>query len=307
MVKKVLFGIMVASCVLVASLEEVSADPNCLAFGPEVSLEELESSLIKGIESKGCLYVTKLHRILEIYYDTPNLFLLNDNRFVRFQAREKLGRVKSISINQQERLVRKKRKYIMEAQMMDKGGVITSSPLHQYRSASSQIGKHPLLGMIARNMQVEAVSFLKENGIDTPLALKGMMHVSNTSLYIGIYGEDDKVLKGIMNFVSFYDTKTGDHILTRVLFDDGNEVINSLAENLAVEYGAESGLNEQGEVMSDYTLLYRQMSKMDWFFDYRMRYPSVFNLGRASLFFLCGLGIIGVLFGKRFFRNKDAV
>ncbi len=307
MIKKVLFGMLLALYILLSSHTETFAETNNFIFGPNVSLEELESTLLFEIKSKDYLYVTKMHRTLETYYDIPQLSLLSENRFIRYQAREKIGRIKKIAINHQERLIQKKSKYIMEAQMMAKDGTTVSSPLRQYKNASSQIGKHPLLGMIERDGQEAAIKFLKENGIDTPLALKGMMHVSNIDLFIGVYGNDDKRLMGIMNLVAFYNTKTGDHIMTRLLLEDGDERVGQLVEKIGHQFKAETGLTKDDEVICDYALLYNQMAKTDRFFSYRLRYPSVFNLGHASVLFIGGLGLIGIFFGKRFFQDKEVM
>ncbi len=301
--KSILVVIIIAICTFLGASQEARAKANCIVIGPETSLKELEEALSADSRFSEYLFVTEVQRTLEIYYDTPNLLLLNDNRFIRFQSREKLGQVKQISINHEEFTFRKKSKYSRDAQIMAKDGTLMVASLRQYRNASSQVGKHPLLGMIKRDDQEAALTFLKENGLPFPLALKGMMHVSNTDLYIGVYGKDDKKLRGVINLIASYDTESGDHIMTSCLFDDDITSINTMMKELEKQFGAQSGVNAQGEVITTYGLLYRQMAKADRFFDYRMRYPSVFNLGQASILFLCGLGLIGIMFGKRFFKQ----
>jgi len=301
--RSALFAILIAICSLLAVVESASAKAACTVFGPTTPLAELERALLKIIDSKELLYVTKLHRTLEIYYDTQKMTLLNEDRFIRFQAREKLGRVKSIAVNQQEKLIQKKSKFIMEAQIEAKDGTVMTAPLRQYQNASSHLGKHPLLGMIERDNQEEAVIFLQENGIAVPQALKAMLHVSSTDIYVGIYGKKDKILRGVINIISYYDTKTGDIVVTRCIFDDSIPLINEIAVELGEQFGGRSGLDSQGRIANEYTILYHQMAQDDPFFDYKIRYPSVFNLGQAGLYFLCGLGVIGLLFGKRFFQD----
>lgn len=105
--------------------------------------------------------------VLEIYYDMPNLELLNNNASLKYQAKGYLSKKK------------KKLKYTESVIYVSKSYQTHTFRVKHYNNVKSIEEKHPLLSLVKRKDRPLLIELLKQDGIIYPMKLKYVL--KNTS------------------------------------------------------------------------------------------------------------------------------
>jgi len=108
---------------------------------------------------------------LGIYFDTPDLYLLKNDKTLKYQAKKYLTKKN------------KKIKYIETIIYESKTQKKLTYDVKHYNSVKYIEEKHPLLALIKRDQRITFKNMLKKEGIEYPLKLKYILKVvdSNTS------------------------------------------------------------------------------------------------------------------------------
>jgi hypothetical protein len=103
------------------------------------------------------------NRLIEISFDTPKLYLLENNITLTYQARSYISK-KSKKIKYYEEILyqsKKQKKILFEVK--------------HYRKVKYQEEKHPLLSLIKREERHRFITILKQDGIKYPLKLRAIL------------------------------------------------------------------------------------------------------------------------------------
>jgi len=115
---------------------------------------------------------------LEIYFDTPNLFYLDHNASLKYQAVEYTTKK------------RNKIKYKEHVIYTYDGNKTTSFPVKHYNRVKFLEEKHPLLSLIKRSERDSFLSFIKSHGVTYPLKLKYILETNDVNkTYKELYKE----------------------------------------------------------------------------------------------------------------------
>ena len=131
---------------------------------------------------------------LEVYFDTPNLHLLENNALLKYKAVKYLSK-KRQKIKYNESII-----YISKAQKKH-----TFSVKH-YNNVKFVEEKHPLLALIKRKDRELFTTLLKNDGIKYPMKLKYIFEITKNS-------KDKLVIEN--NYKKLFDEKSnGDFLFT---------------------------------------------------------------------------------------------
>jgi len=219
-------------------------------------------------------------KILEIYFDVPELLYLKQNGYVRYKAVEYLSKKKK----------RVKYKENIEYSV-DNNSTYTFSVKH-YENVKSLEEKHPFLSLVKRKERHSFLDKLHSDGIKYPTRLKEIVQVSKLVHTFKLNSDADNPGSISVNKVqvSSYDSETEFIMLeidvknSQVFIDDLNNIL---------------GIKKQKTVDNEYLITFKQMEKNVGLFYWILRYPYLVNLLYAVGFGVFGLLIVFGLFGKR--------
>ncbi|MEA2100031.1 MAG: hypothetical protein U9P72_07870 [Campylobacterota bacterium] len=106
-------------------------------------------------------------KTLEIYFDTPELFLLKNNSSIKYQAVEYTSKKNKV----------KYRENIIYTYDTNK---TKTFPVKHYNSVKSIEEKHPLLALIKRKDREMFIKSLQDNGINYPMKLKYILKTTDS-------------------------------------------------------------------------------------------------------------------------------
>ncbi len=222
------------------------------------------------------------NKILEIYFDTPELLYLKQNGFIRFKALEYLTKKK------------KRVKYHKTVEYSYDNNTSFVYPVKHYNSVKSFEEKHQLLSLVKRKEREGFLNKLKSDGLKYPMRLKEIVKISKikhsfehnmTSTNVGKIAISQMRVSALESEIEFIMLE----IVTKnqAIVDDLKEIVGTKDANIKD---------------TEYALVFEQMKKNVDLFYWILRYPYLVNLLYALGFGALGLLIIFALFSS-FFRN----
>ena len=130
------------------------------------------------------LSLTLSAQTLNIYFDTPDLYLLKNDKTLKYQAKRYLTKKT------------KKPKYLESITYHSKTQKPTTFDVKHYNKVKTIEEKHPLLSLIKRDQRASFIALLKKEGLKYPLKLKYIFEASidsnNSSDYKTIFLQKTK-------------------------------------------------------------------------------------------------------------------
>lgn len=218
-------------------------------------------------------------KILEIYFDTPELLYLKQNGYVRFKAVEYLSKKK------------KKVKYHENIEYSSDKNTSSRCSVKHYKSVKTFEEKHPLLSLVKRKEREDFLNKLKSDGIKYPMRLKEIVEVSKISHTFELNINKMKIGSISINQMraSAFDSET--EFVMLGIISNNDTLIDEMKKVLKIK---DIKIKD-----TEYTLAFEQMEKNVGLFYWILRYPYLVNLLYAVGFSIFGLLIILVFFRKR--------
>jgi len=215
-------------------------------------------------------------KIVEIYFDVPELLYLKQNGYVRYKAVAYLSK-------------KKKRVKYKESidYSLDNHSSYTFSVKH-YKNIKTFEEKHPLLGLVKRKERQDFLDKLHNSGIKYPTRLKEIVRVSKLTHTFEINNSLETIHISKIE-ASAFDTKTGFILLETDV--NNQRLIDELINILHIK--------DQKAIDNEYLIAFKEMEKNVGLFYWILKYPYLVNLLYAAGFGLFGLLIIYILFGRR--------
>jgi len=132
--------------------------------------------------------------ILEVYFDTPKLYLLDNNLTLKYKVEEYTSK-------------KNKLKYKENIIFIDKNQKLYNFKVKHYKTVKSIEEKHPLLSLVKRRDRKTFISLLKNNGIVYPMKLKYVLKVSNIASSLDENVNYKKNFEAKKQQDSFFDLK----------------------------------------------------------------------------------------------------
>ncbi|MCK5679111.1 MAG: hypothetical protein KAH72_11635 [Flavobacteriaceae bacterium] len=219
-------------------------------------------------------------KILEIYFDTPELTYLKQNRYIKYEAIAYLSKKK------------KKTKYRETIEYLSDDNKSYTFPVKHYNNVKTFEEKHPLLSLVKRKERQAFLDKLKTDGVKYPMRLKEIVQVSKLMHTFDIYTNNHKI--GSIH-ISKLKTSALDNEIEFILSDIALINNQKLVKNLRNLLG----VTDKKTIPNEYIVVYQQMEENVGLYYWILRYPYLINLLYAIGFSLLGLLIIFGLFGKR--------
>ena len=248
------------------------------ASSTELYLSEKNSSCIdKKIRTfaKEHNYTIELKKenYLELYFDTPNLTLYNQNRFLKYQS-------KKIKKSYKEELI-----------YLTKDKTLLTYPVKHYNTIKSTEEKHPLLSLIKRANREDFIKKLKENDIKHPLKLKYLFKISKFTHNYQLLNNKNKI-SIIVNQINTAKEITTIEIITPTK----NINVKKLTKKL----------NLTKIKTNPYIFYLNSIKKDNPYFTIQVKYPHLIKLLNAvfiSLFLILFFYIFSTLFFMNFSKK----
>lgn len=276
--------LMVLLIVFILSLQRLGAAANLQQnyYTTELSEPEFQHLMRQFSAAKSYNFTDTTNKYFAIYYDTPELKLNKEYRYLRYQAREYFSR-------------KQKRKYEENITYLSKNQQQRIISVKHYNRVKSLEGKHPLLSLIKRNERSTFIDVLDNDGIPYPMRLKQIFQVAKIVNTYELLKHDEKV--ATINLaqlrVSAFNQDTEFSILTLIMSEATSGT--ALQNELVAALGLENALSYPTE----YTAVYTKMQQTVKFFPWIFQYPYLVNLLYALGLGLLGGFIIWSLFRKR--------
>lgn len=239
---------------------------------------EVKQIIEKHLSTKSYKVEKTDDKLLEIYFDTPELFYLRNEGYIRYKAVEYFSKKKKV-------------KYKENIEYALSNNNQTFSVKH-YNSVKTFEEKHPLLSLVKRKERQAFLDKLKNDGIEYPMRLKKVVHVSKFVQTYVINTKKDK-----LGIISIYKVKASayeseiyftmlkiDIVKNKLLIDDLKNILD---------------IKDEKKISHEYFMVFEQMEKNVGLFYWILRYPYLVNLLYAMGFGIFGLLIVFVLFKKR--------
>ena len=219
-------------------------------------------------------------KILEIYFDTPELMYLKQTRYLKYKAIAYLSKKK------------KKTKYRETIEYLSDNNKSYTFPVKHYNNVKSFEEKHPLLSLVKRKERQTFLDKLKSDGVKYPMRLKEIVQVSKLVHTFDIYTDDHKIGSiRISNMKTSALDNEIEFIISEIELKNNQKLVKGLHNLL--------GVTDQQAIPNEYIVSYQQMEENVGLFYWILRYPYLVNLLYAIGFSLLGLLIIFGLFWKR--------
>jgi len=294
---KYLFFLLIFICFCSAAHAENSlSEKNSKSFivRSDIDTSALKPTLLQLIKSHGYKYRKNTGKLFEMYFDSPELNLLNKNQSLRYQAREYTSKKNKI-------------KYHEEIQLLTKSNGQIVYPVKHYKRAKEYEGKHLLIGMIKRKVRSKFTNDLKVNGINYPLRLRTVFSVSkildayeifDNNLPVGTIVVTDFETSSQKNKIYFSEVKVIPSSLT------GNfDKLEFIYSDLKKQYETPLDI-KNNETKSEYSKIFQNMEEQVRFFHFRLKHPYAVYLLYSAFIVLIGLALVKLLFWNRFLTSK---
>lgn len=272
-----LYGLMFCSINCWAT-ESVS-DSKERVFVVKQGISAIEDSIKRELLNTKFSISQSTSRSAGVYFDSPELVLLDRGAYLRFEALEYRSKKK------------KKTKFHKTVQYSTANKPFYQFDVKHYKSVKTFEGKHPLIGLVKRKQRPDFMRVLESDGFKYPLRLKEIAKVTRASNVF-------KVSLDGVNFVTVTVNKIRSIVFDKVVEFDTVSIKGDKA-NYNDEYAAEilklleGVLNVDGldTYNNEYSALYDQLENNIDFFKWLLKYPFLVNLVYSLL-----VGIVGVLF-----------
>jgi len=215
-------------------------------------------------------------KILEIYFDIPELIYLKQNGYIRYRAVEYISKKNRVKYKESIDY------------SLDNNSSYTFSVKH-YKNVKSFEEKHPLLSLIKRKERQDFLYKLHNSGIKYPTRLKEIVRVSKLIHTFELNNALETTIHISKIEASSFNTKT-EFILLE---------IDSKKQPLIDELIEIVDIKDKRAINNEYLIVFKEMEKNIDLFYWILKYPYLVNLLYALGFGLFGLLIIYIFFGKR--------
>ncbi|NOR54964.1 MAG: hypothetical protein GQ531_02030 [Sulfurovum sp.] len=221
-------------------------------------------------------------KILEMYFDVPELNYLKQNGMIRYRAVEYRSKKKN-KIKYRESIA-----YTLD------GNTTSTFSVKHYNNIKSMQEKHPMLTLVKRKERQVFLNQLHQDGVKYPMRLKKIVQVSKVVHTLAVENNSNKIANISISQVeaSALDQETNYVMLT--LETDNTTNVSKEIKNL---------LGLQAIAKTEYQLAFDEMNNNVFLFYWILRYPYLINLLYGLGFGLIGFMLIFLLFRKRLMFN----
>lgn len=202
---------------------------------------------------------------LEVYFDTPEFYLLAQKYYLKYEAKQKLS---------------KKKKNYDEAVYLKTSQPTVVFGVKHYKNTKTIEDKHPLLSLLKRDQREDFKNTLNSNGVAYPMKLKYIFDVSKPTYHYELYQAQKRV-----SHITLSSYKTKNTTLLNTLTSDG-----ILPDFLKAKKPTKD------EML--YMLLHEQISKADPLYNFKIMHPYLIKI--IYIIFFC---IIGTILIYLLYRN----
>ena len=258
-------------------------------------------SVLSNIFSRSsCKISESSERVLELYFDTPELLYHESDGFVYYEAREYFSKTGG------------KAKYNERIHCSINGKDIRTYEARQYNTVSGQEEKHPLLRLVHRGVRPEFFKNVKDHGVHFPMRFKAVLQASAVIHSFNIICNDGKsalIEVHDVELASFGSSSS--YILLRVFTSEmGTDRLQEdrLAfSELIKELKRNSSSLSQNQIVvpqeTRYHISFEKMKEDTTFFLWKLRYPWLVRTIYGGMYGLIGWGLI-LLFCHRRLRLR---
>jgi hypothetical protein len=232
-----------------------------------------------------------LHREFQIFYDTPELFLLKNNGSLSFLAQEKTS-------------VRNKQKFNRSINYQFQQYALIL-PVKHYKRVKTISDKNPLLFLVKRGDRKQLIQQLALHGIKQPMRLKKIFNTSKHIHKYQLFAQDFKTKLLDIRLIDYFSQVFNSDFQLSILSIQAqpalqkNPQINVLIQKKLKQISNNLQLPLSIDTKNDYQLIYNQMKKKKQILDTIIRHPSWYKLFIAIITALAGLILIKLFFWNR--------
>ena len=257
--------------IFIVSMNIVSAENKPNVFNKvyvvqnDAHLNAIQKKFLEVFKNSEVSTQKTIMRSGSIYFDTPELGLLNNDRQLRIQLNEYFSK-------------KRKSKYHKNIEYLNNNSLLLSLKAKHYKSVKTLEGKHPLMRVIKRKERAFFTDFLRKDNFDEILRLKEVARLVRVS--------------------SIYQLNTKEHHIASISFDEiklsafGDEVsffsINPKVEEVGVDVRYLDAISkslllaldsENVEVFNgEYEALHNQLKNKINNFDLLFQFPFLMRL-----------------------------
>ncbi len=231
-------------------------------------------------------------REFQIYFDTPDFKLRNNNAYLVYQAKEYISQAK-------------KKKKISRI-IRYKYNSLSDIASRNYNRVKDIYDKHQLFFLVKRDVRKGFLEQLQKDGIKIPLIIKHMFSTAkNTETYTISYKKQKMFTIEQTYYISHVENMQ--FVFTSLFFkeeqalDENKKIRNSLQtlkKSIAEKVPQAHLINNSD---NEYLFIYEQIKAQMRSIDYFLQYRDLYNFIMAILISIIGLAIIKLLFWKRIF------
>ena len=199
---------------------------------------------------------------LEVYFDTPEFYLLAQKYYLTYEAKQKLSK--------------KKKNYDEVVYFKTSDSKAATFEVKHYKNTQTIEDKHPLLSLLKRDQREGFKNTLNASGIIYPMKLKYIFDVSKSTYHYELYQAQKRV-----SYITVSSYKAKNSTLLNTLVCDG-----VLLDFLKLKKTPQSA--------TIYMLLHEQISKADSLYNFKVTYPYLIKIIYTILLFIIGAILIYV-------------
>ena len=221
-------------------------------------------------------------KILEIYFDVPELSYLKQNGMIRYSAVAYLSKKK------------KKVKYSESITYSLDGNATSTFSVKHYNNIKTMEEKHPMITLVKRKERQIFLDQLHKDGVKYPMRLKEILQVSKIVHTLAVENDSNKIASISINQVeaSALDQETN-YVMLTIETDNTTNIVREIKSLLGL----------QATAKTEYQLAFDEMNNNVSLFYWILRYPYLINLLYGLSFGMIGFMLIFLLFRKRLMFN----
>jgi len=229
-------------------------------------------------------------REFQIYFDTPDFILKNNNAYLVFQAKEYTPRNKKKK--KISRLVSYKYNSLMDLAAKN------------YNRVKDMYDKHPLFFLVKRDLRKSLLEKLQQDDIKNPLIIKSLFNTARNIETFTIYYKKQKMLTIELTFY-VNQVENMQFNFSNLLFKTEEALQNKPQQNndlnklktILIEKLPQ--VQMASDIDNEYLFIFEQIKAQMGSIEYFLQYRDWYNFIMALIYALAGLIVIKLAFWQR--------